>query len=388
MHKEMIPAVVVGVCSHGLSIVRSLGRRGIPVYVLEANMGNPGVHTRYASIKKINDINTDSLIEDLVVFAKNKFKDVKPVLFLTNDNMVLNLSKKWDKLESYYLIGWSTTPEKIPFFLNKKNLESFARKYNFKYPESINVNTYNDLVKYTDSLDFPLIVKPSKPLSGFKVMLVQKQGELLDCLSSYRDSFPVILQQWIPGDDENIYFCAAYLDNGHVLSSFIGRKLRSHPPALGQTTAAISAEMPLVESFAEAFFNKTELSGPTSLEVKLDKESNPWIIEPTVGRTDFWLPCCITNNFDLPAFQYFYLGYKKLYGFDTPDERVWFDSEKDPSLFLRFLFDKKFKYKLYRPVFSYFDIYDLKPFYYGLKKLFPRVVASLLKRLKRGYDEK
>ena len=101
----------------------------------------------------------------------------------------------------------------------------------------------------------PAIVKPVKPLSGFKVLLPGSTDELRRAIWEHRADFPLLIQEWIPGGDENIYFCALHLDHGEVLASFTGRKLRSRPRALGGTTMAVSSSHPTPRAMAEAFFS-------------------------------------------------------------------------------------------------------------------------------------
>ena len=62
----------------------------------------------------------------------------------------------------------------------------------------------------------------------------------------YAEIFPfmpdMIVQEWIEGDDSDIYFCLQYIgDGGTAVASFVGRKLRSWPPRIGGTASCIAA---------------------------------------------------------------------------------------------------------------------------------------------------
>jgi hypothetical protein len=80
--------VVVGLCAHGLGIVRDLARAGVPVIALEQNRGLPGIHTRLAQVRLVRDINGPGLLDALDEVANDLSWAGRPVLFLTSDRIV------------------------------------------------------------------------------------------------------------------------------------------------------------------------------------------------------------------------------------------------------------------------------------------------------------
>jgi cation diffusion facilitator CzcD-associated flavoprotein CzcO len=42
------PAIIIGADVNGLGIIRSLGKAGVPVFVLDDDKWRPGMHSRYA----------------------------------------------------------------------------------------------------------------------------------------------------------------------------------------------------------------------------------------------------------------------------------------------------------------------------------------------------
>ena len=50
------PAVVVGTCGHGLTLLRSLAGSDLPLIALEANSDLPGIHTKLATVEIVDDI--------------------------------------------------------------------------------------------------------------------------------------------------------------------------------------------------------------------------------------------------------------------------------------------------------------------------------------------
>jgi hypothetical protein len=68
-----------------------------------------------------------------------------------------------------------------------------------------------------------------------------------------------------------------------------------------------------------------------SLELKIDGHGTYWVIEPTVGRTDFWVGACIANGIDLPWIEYCDQSGIQAGRAVQQDRRIWFNPERDPA---------------------------------------------------------
>ena len=75
-----IPAIVVGLCAHGLHIVRNLSRHGIPVIVIESNFSQPTCSTKYGEKIKCENLNSRALI-DVLLGIQDKHNLIMPVFF-------------------------------------------------------------------------------------------------------------------------------------------------------------------------------------------------------------------------------------------------------------------------------------------------------------------
>lgn len=375
-------AVVVGVCAHGLAIVRSLAKNGIPVVALEANQSLPGFHTRHAKIIRVDDINGHGLIDAL----KNTVTDLNsptiPVLFLTNDNMVRIVGEHWHEIDGLYKLSWSHCRSHVLQLLDKRSLQEHCDIHGLPYPKTVLLTENKQLESVCHGLQFPLIVKPAFPLSRFKVRLVNDLHELKMLADKYNSSLPFLLQRWITGGDQQLLFTAFYLDRGKILATFQGRKLASWPPALGQTTVAQPYQDNIAFEITKKFFETLSFSGPVSLEIKIDKHGKPWIIEPTLGRTDYWLDCCTANGVNLPLIEHQAQTLEFCLQQTQKNEVIWFDTESRPFSYIAFILNpnKKTSIKV-RARFTYFDISDLAPFFCGLKQLIRRALTRLRARL-------
>ena len=322
-------ALIVGMCAHGLAVARSLGRRGVQVHALEANDTLPGTTTRHAALHPARDVNGAGLI-DALLELRPRLGSIRrpPILFLTNDNMVSVVAQAWPLLADHYRLSWSHCRETIAALVLKSSLQGQCERARLPYPRTWQVDYPDEAAKLAPQLDFPVIAKPVRPLRAFKVRLLHSRADLRRLATEFPADFPLLIQDWIPGTEGKLSFCALYLDQGRVVARFDGRKLRARP--MGHTTVAEPVQDDAVFDVAQRFFEGLELTGPASLELKRDAHGTPWVIEPTVGRTDFWLGCCIANGVDLPYLEYCHQAGLPLPSTKQRHRYVWLNAERDP----------------------------------------------------------
>ena len=379
------PAIVVGLCVHGLAIARALGKAGVKVYGIEQSSSVPGAHTRLVDVTIVSDINGARLIDALVEFGQQFRSDVKPVLILTNDNMVTEVGKNWQRLKDYYLMSWHHCIDQVLKLQLKNELEPHCVDKGILYPKSWLIDEEFDVSSLKDEY-YPLILKPVKPLSSFKTLKVQDYEELKVQLEKVRADFPLLAQNFIEGGDESLFFCALYLRHGETVASYTGQKLASHPPAMGQTLIATGTENKDVEALTTDFFSGLDISGPVSLELKVDPKGNYWVIEPTVGRTDFWADLVIQSGINLPLIEYLDTLEQPIVEEQT-QRVVWFDTEKDRFAYVKACIRQRtLKPWDGRPVLPFYGHKDIRPLLVSLVHTVVKLCNSVRARLSSDKD--
>lgn len=354
-------ALIVGMCAHGLALARSLGRRGVQVHALEANGGLPGTTTRHAAVHSARDVNGAGLIDALLELRPRLGNaTLPPVLFLTNDNMVSVVAQAWPLLAEHYRLSWSHCRETIAALVLKSSLQGRCELVAAPYPQTWQLEHPDEARKLAPQLCYPVIAKPVRPLRGFKVRLLRSRTDLERLALEFSTDFPVLIQDWIPGGESRLSFCGLYLDRGRVVARFDGRKLRARP--MGHTTIAEPVQDDAVFKASQRFFEGLNLSGPVSLELKRDARGTLWVIEPTVGRTDFWLGCCIANGVDLPYLEYCHQAGLALPKTTQRHRYVWVNAERDPLSILWYACQVVRRAVSQRPVaLLYWARDDIKP---------------------------
>lgn len=310
MPEMAVPAVVAGLGLNGLGVVRSLASKGVPVTAVDSQTGNPAMHTRYGRKVRVRAMHGDAFVEDLLALARS-FSE-RPVLFLTEEATVRTVSARRSALESCYRI---TLPPAaiLDSLMHKQSFQRLAERHDFRVPRSLHVLD-DDTLEQARELRYPVVLKPGKKDAGYgrsfrKAYRLESFDEL--CRQS-RQIMPVlpdlVVQEWIDGADSDVYFCLQYIRaDGQPAASFSGRKIRSWPPAVGGTASCTAAPeaASAIEAETTRFFRATGFVGMGSMEFKHDAASGAfYLIEPTVGRTDYQEEVATLNGVNIPFAAY------------------------------------------------------------------------------------
>ncbi len=377
------PAIVLGLCAHGLATARSLWRAGIPVIALEQSREPPGCRTRACEVVAVPDLNGEGLVEALEALHRTRRFREPPVLFPINDNMVRVLGSHWDRLAGRYRLPWAAARERLVPLLEKIALERRCREVGLLSPRTWDLFDLEGLQLLRNELTYPVLVKPSRPLSSFKTELVDSYEALQRFVEGHVADLPLILQEWIEGPPTNLVFGALYLEEGEVRARFEGRKLRMVPRRTHQWSGAAEGwPDDRVHEATRRFFEGLQLSGPVSGEFKWSADGRLWFIEATVGRTDFWLACAIAGSVNLPLF-----AYAHACGQPPPAVAsrrvVWFNTERDPLGPLWVAMRRGPALLAARWAFPFWATDDPAPFRAALRLRLARLGSALARRLRR-----
>lgn len=310
---NILPALVIGVDVSALTVVRSLGRRGIPVHVLGSNPRDYAAVSRYARYFHCEDLSDEaSFLAALARYADSI--GLKSVLIPTSDLHVLFISRHRETLSTSFCF---VLPDHriIETLMDKKNLYDFAVRHNFLVPRTFLSTSSNELREIAAKIPFPCVVKPlyrtafwSRNVPPAKKVMKAVSGDDLwqkiEEIGALDEQ--LIVQEWIPGGDDSIYFCLAYLDrNGFPRAACAGRKLRQYPFLTGVTSLAESIVDETLVALALKILQTAGCVGLCSVEFKYDAASTTFkMTEPTVGRVDLQEGVSVAAGLDIPHIAY------------------------------------------------------------------------------------
>jgi predicted ATP-grasp superfamily ATP-dependent carboligase len=296
--------------ANGLDIIRDLSAAGVPLLAIDANPRALGLHSRLAAGQVCPDPRED---EDAFVswlaglgprFAR------RPVLFPTHDQYIWPISRNAERLESSFLIPFSRWDTMKRLHDKRAQMEA-AWRVGVDTPKTVFVDSDEDLERGAEEIGFPAIFKPVESLA-FKVRFrrhvleIGSREELLRTYDAVRDCGTLMLQDIVPGGDEELYTLGSYLDaQSRPLAVFTGHKLRQHPPRFGHVSMAVSAWVPELAEAGLRLLHELGYHGVSQVEFKRDPRDGRYRLMEVNARHWMWhsLATACGVNLSLAAYR-------------------------------------------------------------------------------------
>ncbi len=302
-------AVVVGDGLNALGVLRSLHAAGVPVALLARTAGSEPNRSRCPRIKRLYETQ-ESLPQALVALADEL--GGRPVLFLTEEEAVRVVSEARATLQPRLRFRMAPHPVMLDL-THKEGVQLAAERHGLPIPRAVRLRTESDL-RLLSALRFPCVLKPGFKHDAYgarfkKAYTVHSAEEARTLFAEISPVLPdLLVQEWITGGDDSIHFCLQYVAaDGHAVASFTGRKLRAWPPQVGGTASCMPAPEHHAElsAMTETFFRAVGFEGMASMEFKRDdRDGRFYVVEPTVGRTDFQEEVATVNGVNIPYAAY------------------------------------------------------------------------------------
>lgn len=289
--KRGVGAVVVGGDFSGLGIVRSLGRRGIPVCVIDDGFSIAG-SSRFATHSlTAPTIRKEKETVEFLIETASRLNLRGWVLFPTRDETVAAIARYRSQLTEWYRVP---TPdwESVKWAWNKTNTYKLAEQLGIPIPKTWCPRNLEEL----DAIDaeFPLGVKPAVKEDFFyatkaKAWRANDRDELRKLFTKaqqYVAGNEVLIQQFIPGGGEQQFSSCVFFKNGVALGSLEAKRLRQHPPEFGRAATYVETiNRPDLMEPTIRFLKAMNYYGLAEVEYKLDPRDGQYKLLDVNART-------------------------------------------------------------------------------------------------------
>ena len=306
-------AVIVGGAHVSLGIARSLGRRGIPVWLL-ANHPLPKF-SRYVkrSFDWCGADHPDGLQQILNVGVKHDLQGW--VLIPTGDQDLRLIAQNRAQLSGMFRVA-AADWECVQWAYDKRMTHRRAHSLGIDVPWSFEPQNLDD-VRALDCR-FPVILKPAyrKGVDAFTLAKAWKAENRDMLISLYREASSlvgadaVIVQEWIPGAGSTQFSCAGLWERGEPLALLTARRSRQHPIDFGRSSTFVETIVQEdVEEIACRFMRSLAYTGVAEVEFKYDARERRFNLLDVNAR--FWTWCGVgaRAGVDFP-----HLGYLQALG--------------------------------------------------------------------------
>ena len=283
-------AVVCGGCYQGLGIVRSLGRRGIPICVIddERSIARFSRYTHFSL--RVDDLRSEQATVDAVRDAGRRLGLDGWVLYPTREEMVAAFSRHRSLLAEQFRVP---TPEweTVRWAWDKRNTYRLADDLGIPTPSTWYIR---DVAELEEVDRFPVAIKPAIKehfiyATKAKAWRADTRRELVERYERAAALVPageVMVQEFVPGDGRHQFAYCAFFKDGVPMGSMVARRWRQHPPEFGRaSTYAETHELPLLERCSERFLRAIEYYGLVELEYKLDPRDGRYKLLDVNPRT-------------------------------------------------------------------------------------------------------
>jgi len=305
-----VGAVVIGGDYQGLGIIRSLGRRGVPICVVD-DEHSIGRYSRYTtrSVKVAELRDQDQTVETLLTIGRELGLGGW-VLFPTREETVAALSRNRAVLSEIFRVPtaeWSA----IRWAWDKRNTYALAASLGIPAPRTCIPRTAADLSAI--DLEPPFVIKPA--IKEDFLYATKAKAWRADSRPALQLRFEeaakllgpgeVMIQELIPGDGRAQFACCAFVKDGEMLATMVVRRRRQHPPEFGRASTFVeTVAVPEVEELSARFFEAIDYSGLGELEYKLDPRTGEFKLLDFNARTWGYHSLGPAAGVDFPYLQY------------------------------------------------------------------------------------
>jgi len=306
-------ALIVGGAHVSIAVARSLGRHGIPVWLL-ANHPIP-TYSRYVqrSFAWPGADAADGVSSIIDLATRYNLKGW--VLIATGDQDMRMIAQNHVLLSQHFRVAtpdWDTAQ----WAYDKRLSYQRAAELGIDFPAGFQPRNLDEVQQI--NCRFPVILKPAyrKTADEFTQAKAWKADDRDALVALYKRAAAlvggdaVIIQEWIPGGGEAQFSYAALMERGEPIVSLVARRTRQHPIDFGRSSTYVeSVEQPRVEELACRLLKSLNYTGVAEVEFKYDRRDDQYKLLDVNGRFWTWHGMGLLAGVDFA-----YLAYRQALG--------------------------------------------------------------------------
>jgi D-aspartate ligase len=302
-------AIVLGGAHGSLEIARSLGRRGIPVWLITADNPLAGF-SRYVERSLSWPGPQEGGALGFLVELGRRCGLEGWVVFPGSDEDLRFVAQNDAALAAVFTL---TTPawDTIRFTYDKRRMNERARELGIARPLTRYPQSREDVLPL--GIPFPVILKPTvrdarNRFVDAKAWRVDDERALLaryDEARSLVGADGVMVQELIPGDGAAQFSYAALWNRGGPVASLVAQRRRQYPIEFGFTSTLVETiDSRAIEESACRFLGSLDFSGLVEIEFKYDARDGTYKILDVNARAWTWIALGAAAGIDFPMLQW------------------------------------------------------------------------------------
>lgn len=311
------PAIVLEVgWVNGLGAIQSLARAGVKVLALDHRPFAIGLRSRFCLPLVCPDPYAE---EQRFAAFLSELAELLPAptpIFATHDDGLASISRALPDLGGKLLCP-APDAAKLDELQKKRWQLARAVEANVAAPLTLYPGSAAEAREAAKEVGFPLFVKPSEPIAFRKVYpkrRVFRCDSLAELDEAYEKAAPYapMLQEVVPGGDEELYTIGSYVDReGRALGVFSGRKLRQTPRSrklvprgVGSCRHGETVWVPELVDDSLRLLKVSGFNGISQVEFKRDPRDGSYKLMEINPRLWMWHTLAAACGVNLPHIAY------------------------------------------------------------------------------------
>lgn len=296
-------AIVAGASYRALAVVRSLGRQGVPVWVLRTDEHSVSRYSRFAVGVAPWPQGDDLERRDELLRIVERNGLTGWALIATDDEDAATIARLHGTLSEYLVL---TVPpwEVLEAAYDKRVMHAVAERAQVAQPMTVFPRSPEQLRQVER---FPVVLKPAhkavrNELTEAKCWRADDRAALSALHARARrlmDPSALMVQEHVAGDGQ--FSFGALCQDGHVLASVTARRTRQFPAEFGRASTFVETiEDTTVAEDAQRLLAAMRLTGLVEVEFKRDPRTGANLLLDVNPRAWGWQSIGATAGVDFP----------------------------------------------------------------------------------------
>jgi D-aspartate ligase len=293
------PAVLLG----GIAMLRSFAGTGVRTILALPDANDPAFWSRHCREHRViadPERNPSGTVRDLLDLGRGLSSPAP--LYYGDDAMLLAVSCGREELAPHFRFLMPPA-EMIDALVDKSKFSALARERSIPVPKTLSSEDLHGPADVLAELRLPVVLKPTIHIGWMTSSAVVSQGgkprkmiradtsaHLEDLFAAVRGSgFSFLVQEYVPGGDDEIYSFHAYLDEKHeALGYYVGRKIRTYPRDAGVSTYLELVHEPAVVELGMRVLRSLDFVGVVKIDFKRDPRTGEFYVLELNPRFNLW----------------------------------------------------------------------------------------------------
>ena len=344
-------AVVLGGGAGGLSYARSLGRRRIPILLVDSPGGIAG-HSRFVwPFTLRGPLQYPAEWVELLDRVASCLAS-PGVLLPTNDVLTGLVARHADHLEKSFRFIVPSLPV-VRSIVDKRTQYEHAQAAGIPIPITHFPESASDAERVAATVRYPCLFKPyesalgrvaMRPVPGgtgirSKALIVQSRDELFACFARFATAETrFMVQEFVPGGDNALFgYFAFWDDEGRERAWLTKQKIRQFPLVIGSGSLQVTVVAPEVADLSRELLRSFGFRGLVNVEFKFDARDGTYRLIEINPRSASANQIAVSAGVDFPWLVYRYLTRPEDRGSPTDGFRPgvkWVNEDLDFQAFL------------------------------------------------------